>query len=279
MATKAGIRVTQPGVSVPFAADYQYVFNSDWPSIAIAFEAVVTVTTTATVKHGLGFYPLTMGWSQLNGVSIGRIFAISGNLKGPQNDVSLTFDKQNIYLTNAGAFNATYQVSLKCYNLDISKNADYTLPKFPVVQTKYDPSTGIKVTKYGKSIGSNDLRDYILHSRAQSPAVLTIVTTPTLNVQGFPVLGYTNPTSYMPWVLAFTGGPGLGQPYSPLAPGAQQSGYQFVILSKVNINPLFFGGYQMALTHSATKGSLVSYGSLVVLRDPLVVANTRRIVY
>jgi len=262
----SNIVVTQAGISARYAADYQMVFNSDWPSLAIAFEANVQVPylSSLTIPHNLGFYPLTMGWTILNGVSIGRTFTSSGNLSGPQNDVTLTFDNKNIYLTNNGSFNqVTYTMSIKCYNLDISKGIDYTLPKTPTVKTTYDPSNGIKVVKYGKSIGSTDLRDFILHSRAQSPAVLSIVTTVKNGI-----IGYNNPVGYVPWTLAFVGGPGQNQKYSPLAPGSQQNGYQFVLANPQQSNP------QTYITNSFLTNPNNNFGSLVVLRDPLIVPTT-----
>jgi len=256
VATNAGIRVTQPGVSVPYAADYQYVFNSDWPSLAIAFETVVSVGPYAalTVPHNLGFYPLTMGWTLLGGVSIGRSFAQSGNLAGPQTGLQFSFDKTNIYFSNYDA-SVTYGMSIKCYNIDISKSVDYTLPKFPVISTVYDPSTGIKVTKYSKSMGSTDLRDYILHSRAQSPAVLSIV-------HDSPSVTYTNPVGYTPWVLAFISNDG-GSTYFGLAPGTQQANFIFTIAGAV----------------SSLGSATTNPCSIVVLRDPLVIAKTKQVIF
>lgn len=266
------IVITQAGVSAPYAADYQYVFNSDWPSLAIAFESKVDVPYlgSVTVPHNLGFYPLTMGWTLLNGVNIGRTFATSGNLSGAQNDVSLTFDNKNIYLTNNGTYNqVTYTVSIKCYNIDISKQVDYTFPKQPTIKSVYDPSTGIKVSKYGKSIASTDLRDFILHSRAQSPAVLSIVTQADKNGR----IGYNNPVGYTPWTLAFVGGVGQHTTYSPLAPGSQQAGYLFGLLSTTQAQSL--GVPQARIIASFTLNyPSNSFGSLVVLRDPLVVPTT-----
>jgi hypothetical protein len=280
----AGIRVTQIGVSEPYAADYQFVFNSDWPSLAIAYEVVIDVPYTdgfsisAQVTHGLGFYPLVMGWSFLNGVSIGRSFVASGNLSGPQNDVQISFDKQNIYFVNKGIYNAlTYTMSIKCYNVDISQGVDYTLPQFPTVKTPYDPTTGIKVSKNGKSIASNDLRDFILHSRAQSPAILSIVTQVTTRPSGTKYIGYNNPAGYVPWVLGFVGGPGQDSTYSPIAPGAQQSGYLFGLQSAAQATAN--GETQALLQGSFLFRPNATFGSLVVLRDPLVLPNTLRVTY
>ena len=266
-----GIILTQPGVTAEKAADYQMIFNSNWPSLQIAFESRVDLPylATTTIKHGLGFFPLVMAWAIAGGQSVGRIFAPSGNLSGRQTDVDLKFDKNNIYLTNNGVDSPiTYTISIKCYNIDITKEVDYTLPLMPLVKTPYDPSFGIKVVKSGKDIKSTDLRDFILHSRAQSPAVLNISTTKSSNVS--PVNGstvtnihYTNPAGYVPWILGYASLDG-GVKYSPIAPGAQQSGIQFIQYNNYSA----IGS--LGIAHKA---------SLVVLRDPLVIANNRRVTY
>lgn len=275
MASNADIRVTQTGVSAPYAADYQYVFNSSWPSLPIAFEETIDVPylSSVPIPHGLKIYPLTMGWVLLNNVNLGRIFAPSGNFGGKQADVSLTFDNKNVYLSNFGSNPVTYTVSIKCYNIDISKAVDYTLPRQPTVRTAYDPTTGIKVVKHSKSIGSKDLRDFILHSRAQSPAVLSIVTKPDKDKR----IAYNNPANYTPWTLAFVGGPGQNTTYSPLAPGAQQAGYRFTLLSDVQAKNS--NTPQSYIDSSGIVIPNASFGSLVVLRDPLVVPNVRTVTY
>ena len=255
VATNAGIRVTQPGVSVPYAADYQYVFNSDWPSLAIAFEAVVTVTGTygtATVAHNLGFVPFIQVWDYTGGTNNGRVGIA----------ISTLFDKTNINLTNNTASDIV--CSIKCYNFDITIAKDYALPKYPIIKTKYDPSTGIKVSKYGKSIGSTDLRDFILHSRSQSPAILSVVT----KIDSSYNVTYVNPANYLPWAFAFasfsTGS------YQIVSPGPTSAPPQFTFSFPSGNN---IGKVVLALSSSAKAASLV------ILRDPLIVANTKQVTY
>ena len=268
-----GIIITQPGIDVKTAADYQMIFNSSWPSLQIAYEANIVVgpLTSAQTAHSLGFFPLTMGWLILNGISIGRIFGSSGNLAFPQTDVILSFDKTNVYLTNNNS-TATYTVSIKCYNLDISKSIDYTLPLAASFKLPYDSTYGIKVAKSNKAITSTDLRDFILHSRAQSPAVLSIVTKPTVYTTGIPyAIQYTNPVGYVPWVLAFIGN-NNGTKYSPLAQGSQQSGYLFTTIASTATS-----GSISALSRAFNPSSAIA--SLVVLRDPLVVSTNLNVRY
>ena len=282
----AGIFITQVGASVPTAADYQFIFNSNWPSLAVAFDQVVSISPGAnqTLNHNLGFYPFTQAWASSSNTSLGRLFAISGNFQSNnQTDVSITFDKTSVYLSNASA-SVTYTVNVKCYNLDITQPANYTLPKYPPAKQIYDPTSGIKVTKYGKEITSNDLRDFILHSRAQSPAVLAVITpqSPQLAGASATTLAYVNPASnavsgvttvpYIPWAFAFALSGGT---YYPLAPGTQQTGPAFQLVKNVN-------GY-FGITVSGN-GAVLNYnnvtsGSLVVLRDPLLVANSTQYIY
>lgn len=255
MATNsAGIRITQAGVSAPYAADYQYVFNSDWPSLAIAFDETIIVgaSSTGQVTHGLGFFPLTMAWYIVNGVSVGRFYGTT------------SFDKTNVYIDNTSNSTAV-TVNIKCYNVDIAKSVDYTLPSPPTIKTPYDATTGIKVSKFGKSIASNDLRDFILHSRAQSPAILSIVTQDKASViSGKNTISYTNPAKYTPWVLGFISPLGDNTKYQCFPPGGNQA------------SPAFF---QLGSTATIWTNGTGGNGSLVILRDPLVISTKVQVTY
>jgi hypothetical protein len=284
----AGIFITQQGVSVPTAADYQFVFNSNWPSLQCAFDQLVTLSPgqSQTLAHNLGFPPFTQGWLLQNAVSVGRIFAVSESFEGYQTNVTMTFDKTNVYLTNNDS--VSWTVNVKCYNLDISTPANYTLSQYPTFTRAYDPSVGIKVTKSGKQIKSTDLRDFILHSRAQSPAVLSVQSQPYYG-QPFGTfyvyqLVYQNPANYVPWAFAFINtGNGV---YAGLAPGGQQSGFVFLLTKSLTEYtpqtnaPSYNGaGASLVWTDTNPPGSITTGGSLVILRDPLLVAGNVQINY
>ena len=252
---QAGIIITQPGVDVKTAADYQMLFNSNWPSLQIAFEAVISVSANASgqVAHNLNFFPLVMAWYSVNGVSMGRWYGTT------------SFDKTNVYIANTGSSNyfgnrqttSNVVVSIKCYNIDISVSKDYTLPLPPTYKAPYDSSYGMKVVKNGKNITSSDLRDFILHTRAQSPAILSIVYTSTASS-----ISYTNPATYTPWVLGFISPQGDKTKYQCFPPGGNQSSPNLVQLG--------------------TKATLVTaggLGSIVVLRDPLVISTKKQVIY
>jgi len=291
--SQPGIVVTQAGVSARYAADYQMVFNSNWPSLQTAFDTTVTLSagTSQTIPHGLKIYPFTIGTVISNGVSIGRIFKSSASLEitPPTTTITMTFDDTNVYLTSTDS--QDYQVNIKCHNLDITKQDNYAFPAPPILKTPYDPTTGIKVVKYGESIGNTDLRKFILHSRAQSPAVLTVETQLSAfnaynSIGGFYlyVIAYVNPANYVPWTFAFYDN-GNGRFYC-VGPGSQQSTPGFFLVS--DVAPYLTQVKQPGLTGA---GSVISYtdssdpktsnirASLIMLRDPLIVASTLQVNY
>lgn len=263
-----GLKIAQAGFDVTTCADYQLLFNSAWPSLAIAFAKTVTLLPDGnmTIPHGLKFPPFTEGWIIQNGISAGRVFGLSEFFESePQISIELSFDDTNIYLINHDSINS-FQIHLKCYYLDISTAADYTNPKPAGEQFIYNPDYGIKIVKSGKDIDSTDLRDFSIHSRAQSPAVSSIVTEATFSSDtNLSSITYINSSGYNPWVYAF-GGPSIGGKirYSPIPNGPQQTGF------------LFQSGATSYLSYANNSGF---GGSLVVLRDPLFASHTSSVVY
>lgn len=274
-----GIKITQAGFDVRYAADYQLLFNSSWPSLQCAFDTTVTIAanTNLTITHGLSFVPLTLAWSLQNGTSLGRIFAPSGNFEDPDLiNVGIIFDKKNVYLSSTASSAMT--INVKCYNVDITRAVDYTLPQAAVVKGTYDPNFGMKVVKYGKSIGSPDLRDFILHTQAQSPALLSVVTEKSTKLAGATagVIAYLNPAHYVPWTLAFYSSDGVT--YQGLAPGSQQTGAIFKLVKDIN------GYYGLTVTGPGAVLNINTLGTgakgtIVAIRDPLVVSDKLQVTY
>jgi len=242
------IRISQPGLDVTNCADYEYIFNSDWPSLQIAFEKVTSIASGSSVTepHGLDFPPLTMVWKLVNGVSVGRVFS------------TVTFDATNVYI--ADTVDATVTYSIKCYNIDISVASNYELIQPQGRRYHYDPDYGIKVSKDGADLTSNDLRDFILHSRCQSPAILTVIPTTGEDI------AYTNPAGYAPWVLGFISPIGNDSVYQCYAPGGNQAAPAFFQLGDTAVLWVVFG-------------SSTCVGSIIVLRDPLVIPEQVEVTY
>lgn len=266
MATRQpGIIITQPGVSVQFAADYQMVFNSNWPSLQVAFDYTTTLSPnqTITVKHNLKFPPF----------HITTVCDLSGNFI--TTDVRSDYVQAKVNTTDlvlkASVFLNTPQiVNVKLFNIDLTKQVDYTLPQPAILKTKYDPTYGIKVVKYGKSIGSTDLRDFILHSRAQSPATLSVITeksaVPAPPGGGAKALQYNNPAGYVPWVFAFSGNPDFNTGVFYYT----RAGFETQAVGGLSIN--LYPGAQLNF-------NFFNKGTLVVLRDPLFVPQDVQVTY
>lgn len=271
----AGIKISAGSYDSRNAPDYAYVYNSEWPSLACVFDTVVTVgaaplfgTVNLTVPHNLGFYPLTIAWLMVNGVCKGRIYSFSSyqTYPLPQSVVNVTFDKTNIYLANQEPY--AVQICIKCYNTDITKAVNYTNPRPAPAKLPYDPHYGIKVVKHGQDINSPDLRNFILHSRAQSPALLAVVPGVGLN-GGIGGAYYNNPVGYVPWTFGFVNS--SGTTYGPMAPGFDP--IQSNVLS-LGLSLPFQPSSGPALTVNGATIQTFNVNptpvSLVVLRDPLV---------
>lgn len=250
----AALQVCQPGYDVRNCPDWAYLFNSDWPSLAIVFEITIAATDGMTIPHNLGFPPLAMGWLTVSGQSYGR-------LPGSEMEV----DEQNVYIF------ATGQVTVRLYNIDISKEASYPLPQSVNAKLPYNNQFGAKIAKNGKLITSNNLNDFILHTRAQSPAVLDVATEkgkyykvssdrnlwPYGNDETWQLIVYPLQTSYIPWNV---GGITFGANQYSLASG----------------DDIYFDPTTNSLVINITA---TGAGTLIILRDPLFYPNVIQAVY
>lgn len=255
------LQVCQPGFDVRKCPDWAYLFNSDWPSLAIVFETTVTVlagNTGQIISHNLGFFPLTSAWVNSSTISYARL--PQSLITVDQNNIVILFDPA---LTNI----ASATITVRCYNVNISKEASYPLPQSAEAQLSYNDKFGIKFAKTNRSISSKNLNDFIIHSRAQSPAVLTIATEkgkyfnsafadPGTGTTA-PCIVYPLKTAYIPWIFG--------------AIKFNDGTYRYHSIHN--------------LTYIAATNTLVlnigisGKGSLVILRDPLFYPNTIRIVY
>lgn len=254
----AGIKISQFGYDSRTCPDYDLIFNSSWPSLAIVFDKTLTLTTDvsgdATIPHNLGFYPLSMAW-QLNStmsVSMGRIFP--------------GVDKNNMYVTELTP-NTTYYLNFKCYNLDITVPQQYTYLQPPAINTPYDNTYGIKVVKQNEQITSNDMRSFILHSRCASPQVLAVVTEKSASLDQYnqSVISYKNPQNYTPWAFGYAQLNGIYVWAAPVSQGFPELQFNTIAANTVSLN--------------LNNGITTVDGSIIVLRDPLFAPNTVQATY
>lgn len=200
-----GFKISKPGYDASRTAGSNYVFDSSWPSLAVAYESSlanpVSGGGTYTVNHGLNFPPLTFAWFY------------GPDISGIGNTVQryiLSMDGNNAYIDTStlDAFQQSFVSSatwmnVKCFQLDLSKDIDYTLAPGDTFKMPYDPNFGVKIVKPNKSVDSRDLRDFTIHSRAQTPLVLAVKTQATSTNGANNVVQYTSKLSYASWVYGF----------------------------------------------------------------------------
>lgn len=278
-----GIKISQPGFNALTCQDYELIFNSSWPTLSIAFDKTLSVTTdsfgqvTTTIPHNLGFFPLNMAWQFSDSTltkTVGRFFP--------------NMDKNNLYLYESSlastsgvlSANTTYYINVKCYNLDISQPQSYLYLQPPAVNFPYDDKYGIKVVKQNENIDSNDLRSFILHSRAASPQVLSVITekSPLVNNSGNNngTLQFVNPQGYTPWAFGYAYQLIGGNNAYVWAPPTSQA-YPRIFFGKGDIPN--YPNVDIALPLQNSPPNTPQVGSVIVLRDPLFVANYTQVTY
>lgn len=271
-----GFKIAKPFFNVNTAGDADLILNSSWPTLQIAFEQTVpvlitstgatTFTYSASVTHNLQFPPFTCAWGIYSDGTTERLVYIEKNTSSIA-QFSITNSIASVSGsgdTAQAAFNMT-SVHFKCYNLDISKDVEYPFVKPPQQQTSIDSDFGIKMVKEGKSLDSKDMRDYIIHSRCQSPLVLAVKTEKTAAEDHFGgTVTYKSPYTYLSWVFGYMKS---GSTYRSVPSSAQS-------YPKLIIDPLSFTYSLQHLNASGDDGA-----SIVVLRDPFFTTSDSRVAY
>lgn len=253
-----GIKISKPGYNANSAADANQIFNSTWPSLTIAYSIQVPYSATnLSIPHGLKITPFTMIWVIDTVLEQGTYTAPSKGTQRYFPDV----DGNNVYIpggTGSGNYFQTTNsvIHIKCFNLDLTKDVDY-----PLLQTTngfvgaYDPNYGIKLAKPNKPTTSTDLRDYILHSRAQTPLIMAVKTQATMNPANSQTIQYTNKLGYPSWNYGYT---------------KQSTG-------RYHYAPFFSQAYPRTNTDGVTTSIHWAFtdigATIVVLRDPMFPTN------
>lgn len=258
-----GIKVSQSGYNAFTAPDYALAFSSSWPQLPIAAEFLQTIApfdggaapytyNPITFTHSLNYPAFARVWisGTGTGISTGHVTSDIYNLKTSKNSVT--------YSSPASTNNLSDRITVfvRVYALDITTPVSYPYKKPPVITTPYDPDYGIKIVKEGKDIASKDMRDFIIHSRCQSPQVDSVL----VGASGS-TLTYTNTTGYTNWVFGF-GQFGTNFPFAPAYPNSSQSPPTLVISNNVY-----------------TVGAPGMVPVIVVLRDPLFVPAQVEVTY
>lgn len=256
--TTVGFKLSKPGYDASRAAGGNYIFNSSWPSLPIAFETIITGDgTKMAVAHGLKFPPFAMAWypgTDPSGVgTVGNRAILSANTT-------------NVYVPTA----AGVKYKVRCFQLDLSKDIDYTLAPGDTFKTPYDANFGIKVVKPNKDINSKDMRDFAVHSRCQSPLILAVKTEKTIPSANLAtgignVIQYTSKLNYAVWVYGFvkvgtTLAANLGVTVNTYVPARYYS---------QSYPRTFTDGFKAYIGYTASGLNQDNGATLIILRDPM----------
>lgn len=249
MAESFGIKITKPGYDANNAGDADLIFNSGWPSLAIAYETSITsADDPLIVSHNLGFVPFTQAW--VSDVALGggfyEYFSPVVNNQQMNTPTSATSTNWNI----------------KFYNLDLSTEAEYPFRQPSSTATTYNSDFGIKLAKENKSIDSTDMRDFILHSRCQSPLILAVKTESSASGQ---TVSYTDNQGFPLWVFGYVK---RADGYYQNAPLYNPSYPALQLTTSGTIN-----------TYSITWTGTDVGATIVVLRDPMFAPTNLAVSY
>jgi hypothetical protein len=243
-----GAKVSQPGVDVRGASDFQLAMTSDWPLLKIhkqgAFSLDLTKAQTI-VSHDLG-YPCAF-----------LIFKTTGNrsqITGPGNDEygdSFYTDKNKLgFSIPASSPTGTYTGYYYIFRLDITKNF-----QAPTIALGSKPpggggGFGLETAKETKEASSTDFRDLSLSSETRSPMIHQVVAGDIGASGGVFDLVATHNLLYAPFFLAFFSSDNGGSYYS---------------FYGGNANTVLIASDRSVTIRTATTGQK---GSVVVFKDP-----------
>lgn len=266
-ATDVGIKISKPTYDATRTTGQNLVFSSSWPSLPIVFELTITssaqlatftfINGTYAIPHGLKYPPLAFYWQPG-----------AGNISNTFSRDIASVDSTYVYVASAfgpGTSTPAVPIDIKAFGIDLRVDADYTLAPGDTSRSAYDPNFGIKVVKSGKDINSKDLRDFILHSRAQSPLILAVKTEKTINPANTGVIQYSSGLKYQTWVYGFV---------RQIIRGTAPTNKSDFFLKAPYYSQAFPKTVTDGITSSITfGGGQASGATLVVLRDPMFAAN------
>lgn len=226
-----GIVISQQGIPVKRAADYQKVLDDRWPFLDIEYEVEVPVEVRL-VDSGANFY-----WSvEIFEHNLGFLPAftyrvVSGQIYGdsPNGEIELVATNRSIYLKGyfytGGTASWNFKVFLRVYNRDITQEFEYKTEVPDPLAKRDSRKYGARVLKDGVSpakFTGDEMSDFSLHNNAK---VLAIQQTGVLDLNPWIALDWADATAVDTATEIFTiaGGPGEDISWAQIA--GQAIGY------------------------------------------------------
>ena len=244
-----GIKVSQPNYPVEGAEDYKLLFSSSWPNLSIVESGIyVSANATTTINtHGLGYRPMFLIWEVTSSDTIVSLC----------NEYGLLFEIDETTLrekgpNGLGGKKFYYQI----YAVDLDTPFDsptLNTGSADDLEAELDYNFGLKISKPGKSVFSDDFRDFVVHTRTRSPMVGKVV-----QVNQTLTNSITHDYGYAPMAFMY----GINQ-------GGASSGY----LTNYAISPESSNGWGLSTNSSTvdlTKTGTLDDIRVVILKDPMV---------
>jgi hypothetical protein len=274
-----GIKVSQPGYDATTAPDHKLLYNSSWPSLQTIYELYIDAPTIRTyptinlgvftvyvIPHNLGFYPWPLFYEARSGYCYGRTPNASG----------FFFDSRNLYFNNADSRITSNSIKfvIQIFNINIIQDVQYPTPQAGTGSKFTDSDFGFKIPKENKDISSSDMRDFIVHSRCQSPALVSVSTNNSSyfnSSTGYITVPLT--TSYIPITAVY------------LNLGITNANNEAVYYMDSNLNLSFANNslsYFVGIPGSAVVSTQIDkgvFGGIIITRDPLITPDVKKVTY
>lgn len=245
-----GLKVSQSGIDVSQAADYQMAFSSEWPTLKVLKKAAFTINDTSVsqtiVNHGLGYPPAFM---------IITDSGVGARIAGPGNDElgdSFAVDSNN--LTFAAQSSGLYTGYYYIFDYDLTRN--YTAPTLTIGSSALSAASktafGVLASVNGQDASLNNVTGLSMDSQARSPLVhMSVSGNLTSNGTDYSLVA-NHGLLYPPWFLAFIG---------------NQSSGSYTAFYGGNANQILKTTPGVVEIHSTLS---TEQGSVIVFKDPFV---------
>lgn len=243
MGSDFGAKLSQPGYDVSSAGAQDLIFSSSFPTLKEAGTGTVTGKSSSVpiivFEHNLTYHPFFL--IQINKGSGGEM------------DVDNNFwvDDNKLYFGDSNGYSYRWAV----YRLPLYKDFQSTaLDQGTSISEGVNNDFGIKFTKDGVDLNSNDLRDFTLHSRGRTPLVHEVSEKDW--VQGTTEHTVYHNLTYIPLAFGFT---------------LQKNNTTIQVFGSPQASPGIARGIDNITIGSDVNTSLKT--SIVILKDPFVTTD------
>lgn len=249
-----GTKLSQPGFDVTEAGSQDLLFSSSFPLLKEEKTGLFTGSNSGAAQvmyeHNLSYHPFFL--VQVN----------KGSGAEMDTDNLWCVDNNKLYFRDSSIYKYRWTIyRLPLYESFISDNSQQQ----SVVPGGVSNDFGIKFAKEGKSLKSDDLRDFSLHSRGRSPLIDSV------SVKDWPP-GTTQHTayhklSYIPLAFGFSMS---GSSSSPRGTSTQ-------VFPSPQTNPGIGRGTDYITIGSDATTSLKT--SIIILKDPFTTKDITKVNY